>query len=242
MTGEPVRGDPGLSPRPPDPSALRAALSQTRANIAILTVVLLVLVAGGAYLAFGVNYREAVQPDRYTDALRKQFADDVDNVVADAGDVAAEVGPRVTDVFYEQFKADAPEYARTLDTQGDALAEHLNATLDRKVRDRVRRTAERYRAVLKEELPEVTDPAAHDRIVADFERMLNALGRRYYVDDFKARLKETREAWRAVPPAESRPGDPPLEDRLATAAQDWVRARLTEERNRAKTPPPGGKP
>lgn len=240
MPGEPVP-DP---PPGPDVAALRAALARTRVNIALLAATYLALLGGVAYLVFGVDYRETVKPERYADAFRRQFAGDLDDVVDDATRLAAEAAPEAADAVAAQLRADAPAYARALTAEGDVLAEHLTVELRARADARAGRVADRYRAVLRAELPDETDPQVYERVARDFRRLLGALGERYYVGDFKTTLQETRAAWKAVPPAEERPGDLPVRDRLAAAASDWVRAKIVEDLTAGFARPrqPRGKP
>lgn len=240
MPGEPVPDPPPV----PDGAALRAALARTRVNIALLAATYLALLGGVAYLVFGVDYRDTVKPERYADAFRRQFAGDIDDVVADAAQLAAEAAPEAADAMAAQLRADAPAYAHALTTEGDVLADHLAGELRTKANARAARIADRYRAVLRAELREETDPQVYERVGRDFQRLLGALGERYYVGDFRTTLQETRAAWKAVPPAEEKPGDPPVRDRLAAAASDWVRAKLIEDLTAGFTRPrkPRGTP
>lgn len=248
MAFEPARD----APTPPQPTPvvdaapLRAALAQARFNVGLLTAVLVVVAGAAVYFLFIADYREAIREEKYVAAFKKQFADDADEMMAELGDVAAEAAPRVADAVTEQIREDAPEYSRVLSNQGEILTDHLTKSLDEKVRQKTRRTVEQYKKILREELPEVTDPKAYDRMAADFERVVTDLARRYYVDEFRARLTKTGELWKTIPPAEIKAGEPPAHEQLATAIDDWLKAELTERpaanERTANTTPNGGKP
>jgi hypothetical protein len=225
MSSVPVGGAPAAF----QAEELRKALRQARVNLALIALMLLAFVAGVCYAVWFAEHRLQQKEEQTLAAVRARLARDMRPISQELGDLAGEVGPPVAVAFYERLKADVPAYVHTVDEQSKELTEHVQAAVRRDVRAQYRAARGRYRAILQEEFPEVTDPARLDGMMARFEVVFNRLIQRYYVDQFRELLTAAIRRWNAIPPAEPpKPGEKPLADQLGEGVAEWLRLKMVE--------------
>jgi hypothetical protein len=225
MSSAPVHGAPAAS----QAEELRKALGQARVNLALIALMLLAFVAGVCYAVWFAEHRLRQKEEQTLAAVRARLARDMRPITQELADLAGEVGPPVAVAFYERLKGDVPAYVHTVDEQSKELTEHVQAAVRRDVRAQYRAARGRYRAILQEEFPEITDPARLDAMMDRFEAVFNRLIQRYYVDQLRDLLKAVIAHWNAIPPAEPpRPGEKPLGDQLAEGVAEWVRLKMVE--------------
>jgi hypothetical protein len=233
MSSPPVYGPPAAS----QAEELRKALRQARINLALIALMLLAFVAGVCYAVWFAERRLRQKEEQTLAAVRQRLARDMRPITEELGDLAGEVGPPVAVAFYERLKADVPAYVHTVDEQSKELTEHVQSAVRRDVQARYRAARGRYRAILQEEFPEVTDPAQLDAMMARFEAVFNRLIQRYYVDQLRDLLKDVIRRWNAIPPAEApKPGEKPLADQLAEDVAAWLRLKVVERGGAAAGP------
>jgi hypothetical protein len=227
MSTAPAAGPP--APAEYQAEELRKALRQARINLALIALLLLALVAAFCYAVWWAEHRLQQKEERTLAVVRARLARDMKPISEELGDLAAEVGPPVAVAFYERLKADVPAYVHTVDQQSKELTEHVEAAVRRDVRAQYEDARGRYRAILQEEFPEVTDPARLEAMMARFEVVFNRLIQRYYVDQFRDLLAAAIRHWNAIPPAEPpRPGEKSLGDQLAADVSEWARLKVVE--------------
>jgi hypothetical protein len=208
---------------------LRKALRQARINLALIALMLLAFVAAVCYAVWWAEHRLQQKEEQTLAVVRERLARDMRPIGEELGDLAAEVGPPVAVAFYERLKADVPAYVHTVDEQSKELTEHVEAAVRRDVRAQYQGARDRYRDILQEEFPEVTDPAQLDAMMARFEVVFNRLIQRYYVDQFRDLLSAAIRHWNAIPPAAPpRPGEKSLADQLAADVSEWARLKVVE--------------
>jgi hypothetical protein len=210
-------------------AALRTALRQTWLNIGLLSLLLLAFVAGIVYAAFFGEGALKRKEDQFVTDVRQRVQEDTGWLTDEAVDLVAAVAPPVVEAFRDRFQADMPVYMETIDRQGKEMAEHLQATLEKEVRAEYQDSLSRYRKVLQEEFPEVTDRETLDRMMAHFKTALDDLIQRYYLDEFRNTLDETARLWKQIPPAPSpKAGEKALVDQLGNDLADWLRMKAVE--------------
>jgi hypothetical protein len=225
MSSAPVHGAPAAY----QAEQLRQALRQARVNLALIALMLLAFVAGTVYAVWFAEHRLRQKEEQTLAAVRQRLARDMRPLSQELTDLAGEIGPPVAVAFYERLKADVPAYVHTVDEQSKELTEHVTAAVRRDVRAQYHAARGRYRAILREEFPEVTDPAQLDGMMARFEAVFNRLIQRYYVDQLRDLLAAAVRRWNAIPPAAPPgPGERPLADRLAEDATAWLRLKAVE--------------
>ena len=208
---------------------LRKALRQARINLALSALMLLAFVAGTVYAVWFAEHRLQQKEEQTLAAIRARLARDMRPLSQELADLAGEVGPPVAVAFYERLKADVPAYVHTVDEQSKELTEHVQSAVRRDVQAQYRAARGRYRAILQEEFPEVTDPAQLDGMMARFETVFNRLIQRYYVEQFRDLLTAAIRRWNAIPPAAApKPGERPLADQLAEDVTAWLRLKMVE--------------
>jgi hypothetical protein len=227
MSSAPIGGP--QAPAAYQAEELRKALRQARINLALIALMLLAFVAGVCYTVWFVEHRLRQKEEQTLAAIRQRLAKDMRPITEELGDLAGEVGPSVAVAFYERLKGDVPTYVHTVDAQSKELTEHVEAAVRRDVQAQYHAARGRYRAILQEEFPEITDPARLDAMMARFEVVFNRLIQRYYVEQFRDLLAAAIRHWNAIPPAEPpKPGEKPLGDQLAEDVTAWVRLKMLE--------------
>jgi hypothetical protein len=208
---------------------LRKALRQARINLALIALMLLAFVAGVVYAVWFAEHRLPQKEEQTLAAVRARLARDMPSISQELTDLAGEVGPPVAIAFYERLKADVPAYVHTIDEQSKELTDHVEAAVRRDVQAQYHAARGRYRAILQEEFPEVTDPAQLDDMMARFEAVEDRLIQRYYVDQFRDLLTAAIRRWNAIPPAPApKPGEKPLADQLGEDVAAWLRLKMVE--------------
>lgn len=225
MSSVPVYGAPAAF----QAEELRKALRQARINLALIALMLLAFVAGVCYAVWFVEHRLQQKEEQTLAAVRARLGKDMGPLSKELTDLAGEVGPPVAVAFYERLKADVPAYVHTVDEQSKELTEHVQSAVRRDVQAQYHAARGRYRAILQEEFPQVTDPAQLDAMMARFEVVFNRLIQRYYVDQFRELLTTAIRHWNAIPPAgPPKPGEKPLADQLAEDVTAWLRLKMVE--------------
>jgi hypothetical protein len=225
MSSPPVHGPPAAF----QAEELRKALRQARINLALIALMLLAFVAGVCYAVWFAEHRLRQKEEQTLAAVRARLVRDMRPITQELGDLAGEVGPPVAVAFYERLKGDVPAYVHTVDQQSKELTEHVQAAVRRDVRAQYHAARGRYRAILQEEFPGVTDPAQLDGMMARFEVVFNRLIQRYYVEQFRDLLTAAIRHWNAIPPAERpRAGEKRLADQLAEDVTAWLRLKVVE--------------
>jgi hypothetical protein len=233
MSSVPVHGAPAAF----QAEELRKALRQARINLALIALMLLAFVAGVCYAVWFVEHRLQQKEEQTLAAVRERLGKDMGPLSKELTDLAGEVGPPVAVAFYERLKADVPAYVHTVDEQSKELTEHVQSAVRRDVQAQYHAARGRYRAILRAEFPQVTDPARLDAMMARFELVFNRLIQRYYVDQFRELLTTAIRHWNAIPPADApKPGEKPLADQLAEDMTAWLRLKMVERGGAAAAP------
>lgn len=216
------------APAAPQAEELRKALRQARINLALAALMLLAFVAGVGYAVWFVEHRLQQKEEQALAAVRERLARDMPSFSQEMSELVGEVGPPVAIAFYERLKDDVPVYVHTIDEQSKELTEHVEAAVRRDVQAQYRAARGRYRAILREEFPDLTE-AQLDALLARFETVFDRLIRRYYVDQFRELLTAAIRRWNAVPPAAPpKPGQKPLVDQLGEDVAAWLRLKMVE--------------
>ncbi len=232
MTSAPVYQPPAVQAE-----ELRKALRHARWNLALIALLLLAFVAAVCYAVWFAERRLQQKEEQTLTAVRERLLKDMRPISEELGDLAREVGPPVAIAFYERLKSDVPAYVHTVDEQSKELSDHVETAVRKDVQAQYHTALKRYRAVLRQEFPEVTDERQLDRMMARFEAVFDRLVQRYYVDQFRELLKATIRHWNAIPPASPpRPGEKPLADQLAEDVGNWARLKWIEHRSPARAP------
>ncbi len=225
MSSVPVYGAPAAF----QAEELRKALRQARINLALIALMLLAFVAAVCYAVWFVEHRLQQKEEQTLAAVRERLARDMKPISQELTDLAGEVAPPVAVAFYERLKADVPAYVHTVDQESKELTEHVQSAVRRDVRAQYHAARGRYRAILQEEFPGVTDPARLDAMMDRFEAVFQRLIQRYYVDQLRDLLTAAIRHWNAIPPAEPpKAGERPLGDQLAEDVTAWLRLKMVE--------------
>ena len=88
----------------------------------------------------------------------------------------------------------------------------------------------KYRDVLRQEFPEITDEVVLDRMTDQFEAAFDKLVRRYHLKEYRERVDRTAKLWKAIPPAPLLPGGAKaLGEQLDRDVRQWVRTKLVAD-------------
>lgn len=226
MVSEPVS-------RPPAPTdqaeLLRQALRQTRWNLGLVSLMLVALIGAGVYVYFFAGRLLKAKEEKLLAAAKEQLATHSEKLTEEAGNLVSETFPPVAQAFGAQLQEDLPVYVQAFNQQGNQLADHLEAALKNKVQKRYDAYLARYRSVLKEEFPEVTDQLTLDRMNAALQRAANRMAQHYYVNEFRDQVAQLTRLWQEIPPLPSdKSRGKNLEQMLVNDLTQWLVLQISE--------------
>lgn len=219
---------------PPDPDAARpielleASLRRTRWSLALAVLLLLGYAAAVASVVSFARFGARKKGDELLTAVRQQLVKDVGPLTGEAADMAASVTPPVASAFFDQVRQDLPALTRTAEKQAKKLADHLEATLQKDLEARYKAERPKYREVLKQEFPEITDRATIERMVDQFEAAFNKLIRRYHVKEYRTAVERTAKQWQEIAPASAPGGPKALAQQFSDDLTEWLQVKVLE--------------
>jgi hypothetical protein len=235
MPPDPITQGPAVVDRPTD--LAEQTLRQTRWNLALAVVLLLGYAALAGWAVWLYRHGARDEEDRLLAAVKQRLVQDAGPLTQEATDLAASVTPPVATALFEQVEEDLPTLTRTVQQQGREVADHLEATIEQKLEGLYRAERAKYQAALRQEFPEVTDPAVLGRVTDQFEDAFRKLIRRYHLKEYRDGVDRTAERWKAIPPAPVPTGGAKaLAEQLDRDVTQWVRMNLLGD-----TAPPAGK-
>lgn len=212
----------------------KADSTNVSASLTLTNIVLvcLILVIGGAFLYARFLYEpqaDSQMTQRYAAVAQQRLAKHADLIQSEATDLAVEVVPPISQAVQAQFKRDYGRYVRALEDEGELYVDRVEAMLKEKLRAHYKDFLLAHRQVLKEEFPQHASDENVERVLAEFEHVLNKLADRYYLEEFQHQTERTVALWKRFEPLEKPgPQEPSLEEQLADYAADWAVMAMAE--------------
>ncbi len=175
----------------------------SRTRLALVLAIILVLF-GGAYMYYKLALEFGSEETRqlFTAKATEQAQDLSDKAIRQAKALAEKSVPVLREAFEKQVEKDMPKYRAALDKEGLALKENLEKELDKKVKAKFDEMSVKYQAILREEFPELEDPALLDKVYGSFTDIIDGVRKEYYNDKVKGELEGISEKYFAFEMAE----------------------------------------
>lgn len=200
-----------------------------RANNILLVVLIAVLGIGWSYLMFGQS-QMPIPKQAYLEEIEQRLTKHQETIKTEAAAVAMEVIPPISQAIYEETRQDLPRYVEEIQDQGGLFTDHVQDLFIGKAQDQYRSYLRLHRQVLAEEFPNYADAESLDQITAEFERMLNRLVERYYLNEFENQIQVSEMYWARINPIpKADNGQLDLNQQLTDYIADWSVLAFSEQ-------------
>ena len=116
-------------------------------------------------------------------------------------------GPKIQEAFQEQMNKDMPKYAHSMEKEREAFLNTLKAQLETKLHGQYEQLLKEQQKTLETEFKDV-DPEKNKRMMANINRAVERLVKKYYVDELESQFRQLYQTWDSFPAAEPlKPGD-----------------------------------
>ncbi len=217
-------------PPDPPPDLPQRILRQTRINLALAVLLLVGYAALAIWAVSFFRHGAREKGDEVVAAVKQRLLQDVGPLAEEMNNAPDNVLPPVATALFEQIEEDLPTLAQTVEQQGKEVADHLEETIRKDLEARYRAAEGKYRQILHEEFPEITDAKVLERMTAQIEGAFAKLIRRYHLKEYRERVERTSKLWQEIPPAPLPPGGTrALGKQLESEVRQWVRMKLVAE-------------
>jgi hypothetical protein len=217
-------------PPDPRPDLPERVLRQTRCNLALAVLLLVGYAALAIWAVYFFRHGAKDKGDQVLAAVKQRLMQEIGPLADEFNTAPGGVIPPAATALFEQVEEDLPTLTQTVEQQGKEVADHLEETIRKDLEARYRAARGKYRDILHEEFPEITDEAALDRMTGQFEEAFGKLIRRYHLKEYRERVDQTSKLWKAIPPAPLPPGGTKaLGKQLENEVRQWVRLKLVSE-------------
>lgn len=210
-------------------------VSQTVGTLTVTNAILasLIVLIGGGYIYARFIYEPEPTVDQlepYAAEVRQRIEEHADVIGEEAGKLAGEIAPPVADAVYARARKDYPKYIHALETQGNEFLSNLEKILVAKVKAKYRDYLIAHRDVIQEEFPEHASDRNVDLVMEDFQRTMDRIVERYYLDELRREADRTVALWDEFAPLdEPGPNEPSLEEQFVDYLADWSVLAIADE-------------
>jgi hypothetical protein len=230
-----------MDSQPVDVSAeqLEAVLRQTNALsaafkraqqvrlIAFLVLVLFVAGLGWVVVAKAKAFASEKNLEKIADIAGKHLEKNQDKYLKQMQILVDKVSPPISKAFYAQAKKDSPQLFNTIEKERQPFLDDLEGKFRGHLVRRYDHLQPRYENILKQEFPQFKDPKQQKRMQAHFQRAVQKLLDKYYVDDLRKEMEKLFVTWDNFPAADIKKGEPPVEDQFLESLMVLLSHRLT---------------
>jgi hypothetical protein len=216
--------------------ALTAALARSRRSrlVFLLLVIAFVAVVCFVFVGLGREVMGEKFQNQLLDQAQERFDKNSETYMKEVRALVDNAGPKVRDAFMEQVKKDMPKYVQNMELQRDKFAETLKTNVESKLKAHYTGLVERQQKILQEEFKDIEDPKKHERMMANIDRAVQKLVKRYYVDELETQLNQLYSLWDEFPPAPApKPGDLTAEEQLIKELLDMLTYKLAHRQGLA---------
>ena len=132
--------------------------------VGVLAIILVVLL-NMTFLGLAVADFVETDIDRFMAILGREVSRAVPDVVDTLGEIAKEVGPTYESVFQAKLKEAGPAIAKKVDQETTILVENMSKQTQELLRGTLKRSVEKQKQILLEEIPELKDEKMVERLL-----------------------------------------------------------------------------
>lgn len=197
--------------------SLRNALNRAR-MLRLLILVVLIAVLVGIVISF-MNLAKRVSSESFvnevTTLAQKHVTDHQDVYEKEMKQFVDKSYPVVSKAFTTQAQNDLPKFTEAFNKERDVFVTNLRDRMDEKLAVKYKELLKQHEAMIVAEFPELKDQATRERVLANFQLVIEKLVKRNYGDQFDEESKKLITLWESFPAAEEPgPNDPKLEEKL----------------------------
>jgi hypothetical protein len=218
---------------------LQSALRRARLiRLGILVAAVLVVVAISWITLSRVQaFTDEKNLQALTDTASARLEKDSDYYLRQLQLLTDKVGPVISEAFLEQAKKDMPRYLKAIEAEKKPLLENLEREFNRKLEKRYASLRPELESALVQELPQLKGTNQLEQLVANVDRAMARLRKKYYVDDFHNEVQGLFATWDQFPAAPvPGKGEASVEDQFVGALIDLLTYKLTHAQRTAALP------
>jgi len=197
--------------------ALRAAINSARKLRIIIFLVLIALLIAIVVLFMSLAKRVTSKEfvNEVAELSQKHFTENQAVYQSHVQQFVDRSYPIVTGAFQSQSTKDLPKFTEAFNEQRDTFVTNLRTRMDEKLTKKYQDLLVQHENQIASEFPELKDKESRDRILANFQFVIERLVKRNYGDQFNDEAKTLIALWDAFPAvADPGPNEPKLEERL----------------------------
>ena len=197
--------------------ALRAAINRARQLRVIIFLVLIALLV--AIVVMFMNLAKRVTSEEFINEVaslsQQHFNENQSVYQSHVQQFVDRSYPVVTGAFSTQATKDLPKFTEAFNEQRDAFVNNLRSRMDEKLTKKYQDILTQHENLIVAEFPELKDQAIREKVLVNFQFIIERLVARNYGDQFNNEAKKLIALWDSFPAAkEAGPNDPTLEEKL----------------------------
>lgn len=196
---------------------LRNALNRARMLRVLILLVLITVVVAIVYSFMNLANRVSSESfvNEVTTLAQKHVTDHQDVYQKEMQQLVDKSFPVVRSAFNAQAQKDLPKFTEAVNKERDVFITNLRERMDEKLAVRYKDLLKQHEQMIVTEFPELKDEATRERVLANFQLVIEKLVKRNYGDQFDEESKKLVQIWESFPAAEEPgPSDPKLEEKL----------------------------
>jgi hypothetical protein len=196
---------------------LRNALNRARMLRLLILVVLVAVLVGIVFSFMGLAKRVSSESfvNEVTSLAQKHVTDHQGDYEKEMKQFMDKSYPVVSSAFTAQAQKDLPKFTEAFNKERDVFITNLRDRMDEKLAVKYKELLKQHEDMIVAEFPELKDQATRERVLANFQLVIEKLVKRNYGDQFDEESKKLIALWESFPAAEEPgPNDPKLEEKL----------------------------
>jgi hypothetical protein len=164
--------------------ALQAAIARARQVRLLMVVVLIVVLAVIVYMYMQLARRVTSEPfvNELGQLAQKHVTENQDAYEKEVQLFVDKSYPIVSKAFTAQAQKDLPKFTEAFDQERDAFIASLRERMDEKLADKYTQLLKQHEDLIVAEFPELKDQATRERVIANFQLVIEKLVKRNYGD------------------------------------------------------------
>lgn len=197
--------------------ALRSAISRARTMRFVFLIALIALVLAVVY--FFLQLARQVTSEKFMQEIASEAKLHIENNQNDyqkqVQSLVDHSYPILTQAFSERASKDMQKFTSAMDHEREALTNNLQTQLNDRLSKKYQKVLEEYESKMIEAFPELANEKTRDKVLDNFQSIVNTLVARNYGDRFKVSSQRLMTIWDEFPATDEVVGDTTtLEEKL----------------------------
>ncbi len=197
--------------------SLRSAISRARMVRFVFLLALIALVLAVVY--FFLQLASQVTSEKFMEEIASEAKLHIENNQSDyqkqVQSLVDHSYPILTQAFSDQATKDMQKFTSAMDHERETLTNNLQTQLNDRLSKKYQGVLQEYESKMIETFPELADEKTRDKVIDNFQSIINTLVARNYGDRFNVSSQRLMSIWDEFPAAEEVVGDATtLEEKL----------------------------